>query len=63
VARRKRDSAAEIDLFEVAMRTAPVAPERLLGFLQTPWCPMIEECRGTHVNAIDLIRRAREGFR
>jgi hypothetical protein len=40
-----------------------VAPERLLGFLQTPWCPTIEECRGTHVNAIDLIRRAREGFR
>jgi hypothetical protein len=35
-----------------------VAPERLLGFLQTVWRPTLEECRERHTDAIQLAGRA-----
>lgn len=40
--------------------TEHLAPERLLGFLQTPWRPTLEECRPRHESAIDLAKAARE---
>ncbi len=39
-----------------------VAPERLLGFIQTPWRPTLEECRQRHVEAIEQVRRAISAF-
>jgi len=33
--------------------------QRLKGFLQTPWLPMLEACRQRHVEAIDQVRKAR----
>jgi len=35
-----------------------IAPERLLGFLQTVWRPTLEECRDQHMQALDLAGRA-----
>jgi len=35
-----------------------IAPERLLGFLQTVWKPTLEACRHNHVEAIDLVGQA-----
>jgi hypothetical protein len=35
-----------------------VAPERLLGFLQTVWKPTIEETRPLHMQALDLAGKA-----
>lgn len=32
-----------------------IAPERLFGFMQTTWCPTLEECREKHLQAIDLV--------
>jgi len=40
-----------------------IAPERLLGFLQTVWRPTLEECRDRHMEAIDLAARARARWR
>jgi hypothetical protein len=37
---------------------AHVAPERLLGFLQTVWKPTLEECRERHLQAIALAGEA-----
>jgi hypothetical protein len=36
-----------------------IAPERLVGFLQTVWRPTVEECRPKHMNAIRLAAKAR----
>lgn len=35
-----------------------IAPERLLGFLQTPWRPTVPEYRDQHLQAIDLLSEA-----
>jgi hypothetical protein len=35
-----------------------IAPERLLGFLQTVWRPTLEECRERHMEAIELVGQA-----
>ncbi len=35
-----------------------IAPERLLGFLQTPWKPTLEACRAHHEAAIQLVADA-----
>ena len=32
-----------------------VAPERLLGFMQTVWKPTLEVCRERHMQALDLV--------
>ena len=40
-----------------------IAPERLLGFLQTVWQPTLEECRPRHIQAIEVAELARAGFR
>jgi hypothetical protein len=37
-----------------------VAPQRLLGFLQTPWRPTLEACRDRHEAAIEQVRAARQ---
>ena len=39
--------------------TRHLAPDRLLGFLQTPWRPTLEECRPAHEAAIAQIAAAR----
>jgi len=39
-----------------------VAPERLLGFLQTAWQPTLEVCRKTHTEAIDQAGKAIAAF-
>lgn len=36
-----------------------IAPERLMGFLQTVWHPTLEECRGRHEEAIECLRRGK----
>ncbi|NLF12766.1 MAG: Tat pathway signal protein [Anaerolineaceae bacterium] len=35
-----------------------IAPERLLGFMQTVWHPTLEECRPDHVKALDQVAAA-----
>jgi hypothetical protein len=35
-----------------------VSPERLLGFLQTPWLPTLKPFRRAHLEAIAVLRRA-----
>jgi hypothetical protein len=35
-----------------------IAPERLLGFLQTPWRPTLETFRQDHLEAIELVGQA-----
>jgi hypothetical protein len=35
-----------------------IAPERLLGFMQTAWKPTLEECRQRHMEAIDQVAQA-----
>jgi hypothetical protein len=35
-----------------------IAPERLFGFMQTPWRPTEEEFRDIHMDAIDQVARA-----
>ena len=35
-----------------------IAPERLLGFIQAPWKPTLEVCRGRHMRAIEQVGRA-----
>ena len=37
-----------------------IAPERLLGFLQTSWRPTIEQYRDDHLNAIRKVANARQ---
>lgn len=39
-----------------------IAPERLKGFLQTPWKPTTEEFRQHHIDAIEQIGAARKEF-
>lgn len=39
-----------------------VAPERLLGFMQTVWRITLEEMRGRHMGAIEQVTRARSWF-
>jgi len=41
---------------------ARIAPQRLLGFLQTIWKPTLEPCRERHLQAIDQVRRAKEDW-
>jgi hypothetical protein len=36
-----------------------IAPDRLIGFLQTVWKPTLEECRERHIQAIELVGQAR----
>jgi hypothetical protein len=36
--------------------------ERLAGFLQTPWRPTLEPYRQKHLDAIDQLARAKQGF-
>ncbi len=36
-----------------------IAPEHLLGFLQTSWKPMLEECRAVHLDAIKQLGQAK----
>jgi hypothetical protein len=43
----------------VAYSRRHIAPKRLLGFLQTVWKPTLEECRGQHMQAIQLVGKAR----
>ena len=40
-----------------------IAPERLLGFLQTVWKPTLEACRRDHVEAIEIVGKAIEGVK
>jgi len=44
----------------VAFAREQIAPERLLGFLQTVWKPTLEMERERHMQALDLIRQGRE---
>jgi len=37
-----------------------IAPERLLGFLQTPWFPTLPACRDHHLRAIEQVRKAKD---
>ncbi|MDP6776008.1 MAG: Tat pathway signal protein [Candidatus Latescibacteria bacterium] len=39
-----------------------IAPERLLGFLQTVWRPTLGECRDRHIEAIDLLTKAHKSW-
>jgi len=50
--------------FENTVRFAKerMSPERLLGFMQTPWRITLEEMRQRHMNAIDQVTRARNWF-
>lgn len=34
-----------------------IAPQRLLGFMQTPWHPTLEATRAKHMQAIELLRQ------
>jgi hypothetical protein len=36
-----------------------IAPQRLVGFLQTVWRPTLEACRDKHMQALDLVGQAR----
>jgi hypothetical protein len=40
-----------------------LAPERLMGFLQTPWHPTIEHFRYKHLDAVEALRQAMAGER
>lgn len=40
-----------------------IAPKRLMGFLQTVWRPTLEAFRETHLQAIEMVSRARKTFR
>lgn len=42
----------------VAYCTRNIAPKRLLGFMQTIWRPLIEDCYPQHVEAIEVARKA-----
>ena len=52
---------AAADNFErlVSFCTRRIAPQRLLGFLQTPWKPTTKQHRQVHLEAIDKVARAR----
>ncbi len=39
-----------------------IPAERLLGFMQTTWKPMLEECRQRHMEAIDQAAEAIAAF-
>lgn len=39
-----------------------IAPERLLGFLQTVWRPTLEDCRQRHMDAIRQLAQGRKLF-
>jgi hypothetical protein len=38
-----------------------IAPERLLGFMQSIWKPTLQACRGRHLEAIAALERAKMG--
>jgi hypothetical protein len=42
----------------VAFARRHIAPERLVGFLQTVWQPTLEACRARHMQALELAGRA-----
>ena len=42
----------------VAYCKSKIAPERLLGFLQTPWKPTLPACRDRHLQAIEVAGKA-----
>jgi hypothetical protein len=37
-----------------------IAPQRLMGFLQTIWKPTLEACRARHIHGIEQVQQARE---
>ncbi len=39
-----------------------ISSEHLLGFLQTPWKPTLEQFRDHHLQAIEAVRKAKENF-
>lgn len=39
-----------------------ISPDKLKGFMQTPWIPTLMECRDRHLAAIEQVERARKGF-
>jgi len=39
-----------------------IAPERLLGFMQTVWRPTLEECRSRHLEAIAEVAKAKSSI-
>lgn len=43
----------------VAFCKQHIAPERLPGFLQTPWNPTLESCRQHHLDAITQVKAAK----
>jgi len=43
----------------VAFCEQHIAPERLLGFLQTTWKPTLEDCREHHLQAIEKVAQVR----
>lgn len=51
--------------FESTVRycKAIIPPERLMGFLQTPWKPTLTSCRETHLRAIEQVKRAKQWFK
>jgi hypothetical protein len=42
--------------------TQHISPERLLGFMQTPWKPTLASCRANHVEAISCLADAKRAF-
>jgi hypothetical protein len=46
----------------VAFCREHIAPERLLGFLQTPWASTLPENRDHHLAAIAQVKQAKETF-
>jgi hypothetical protein len=50
-----------VDNFEGTVRfcAEQIAPERLLGFLQTVWRPVLPEFRDRHLNAVEMVARAK----
>jgi hypothetical protein len=53
-----------IDNFEGTVRFCAerIAPERLLGFLQTVWRPVLPEFRDRHLASIEFVRRAKAAY-
>jgi len=41
--------------------TRHLAPERLLGFMQTVWQPTLEECRQRHMQAVEMVGQVLAG--
>ena len=46
----------------VELCTRVIHPDRLFGFMQTPWRPTQEEFRAIHMDAIEQVARARAWY-